>query len=145
MPINGQSVGKDFRIDILYGGRALNISGNAITRFAPKPINEVEKRRPIDGKSRFAVHNQDWTIDVELDRLDSGIDDFWASMEEAYHNGVTTLSGTVTETILEPDGGVSEFRYEGCVFNVTDIGDRTADQIVKMKLEIMASRRRKVQ
>lgn len=146
MPIGGQSLGKDCRIVlVLPNGGTLNIPSAAITKFKPTPQVTDEKRKGLDGEARHNVIHDGWKVDIELDRFDSTVDDFWAAAEDAYYTGVNLGWGYMQETIQEPNGGTSQYRYEKVAYKVTDLGDREGDKVIKMKMEALASRRRKTQ
>ena len=145
MPIGGQSLGKDVRIVLVTATGTLNIPAAAITKFTAMPQTADEKRVGLDGEARHNITHSGWKIDIELDRFDSTLDDFWAAAEDAYYNGQNLPWGYIQETIQEPNGGTSQYRYEKVAYKVTDIGAREGDKVVKMKLEALASRRKKSQ
>lgn len=145
MPIGGQSLGKDVRVVLVTANGTLAIPAAAITKFNAKPTTGDEKRIGLDGEARHNVTHGGWTGSIDIDRFDSTLDDFWAAAEDSYHNGVNLPWGFIQETIQEPNGGISQYRYEKVAYKVTDLGDKEGDKVVKMKLEFMASRRRKSQ
>lgn len=144
MPINSQSIGKDVSLDILTARGALNIPAAAITNFTSQPQTSSASSKGLDGETRNAVFPDGWQGTFEIDRMSSALDTFWADYEADYHNGVNLLPGTITETIREPDGSVSQFRYTKVVLNFTNAGGKQANQLVKQTLTFMASRRLKV-
>lgn len=144
MPINSQSIGKDVSIDILTARGPLNVPAAAITNFTSQAQTSTESRKGLDGKTRNAVFPDGWQGTFEVDRMSDALDAYWASYEEDYHNGVNLLAGTITETIREPDGSISQYRYTGVVLNFTSAGGKQANQVIKQTLTFMASRRLKV-
>jgi hypothetical protein len=145
MSAANQSIGKDIRVVITTATGNLNIPTAAITKFDAQPVTADEKRTGLDGEARHVIFHNGWKGGFEIDRFDSTLDDYWATAEANYYNGVNTAYGFIQETIQEPNGGISQYRYEKVVYKVTDIGAREGDKVVKMKLEFMASRRLKVQ
>lgn len=145
MSAANQSLGKDFRVVIVTPTGNLNIPTAAITKFDAQPVTTNEKRLGLDGEARHLVTHAGWKGSFEIDRFDSTLDDFWALAEANYYNGVNTPYGFIQETVQEPNGGISQFRYEKVVYDLKDVGAREGDKVVKMKLEFMASRRLKVQ
>lgn len=145
MPVGGQSLGKDVRVVLVTANGTLNIPAAAITKFSAQPQTADEKRIGLDGEARHNITHGGWKIDLEIDRFDSTMDDFWAAAEEAYYAGQNLPWGYIQETIQEPNGGTSQYRYEKVAYKVTDIGAREGDKVVKMKLEALASRRKKSQ
>lgn len=141
MPIGGQSLGKDVRIVLVSPQGTINIPPAAITRFNVAPETTNEKRLGLDGEVRHLVQPAGYKGSVDIDRFNSNLEDYWAAFEEAYYAGANIGWGYIQETIQNPDGSVSQWRYEKVVFDVKDFGDREGDKIVKMKLDFMASKR----
>jgi hypothetical protein len=54
------------------------------------------------------------------------------------------MSGTITETIQEPGGGVSVYRYDAVVFKLKTLGDKKGNELIKGKMGFFAQRRIKV-
>lgn len=144
MPINSQSIGKDVSLDIYTSRGSLNIPAAAITNFTSQPQTTSTASKGLDGETRNAVFPDGWQGTFEIDRLSSVLDLFWADYEADYHAGVNLMPGTITETIREPDGSVSQFRYTKVVLNFTNAGSKQANQLVKQTMSFMASRRLKV-
>lgn len=141
MPQGGQSLGKDVRVVIVTAQGTLNIPPSAITKFDAQPVTGDEKRIGMDGEARHIITHEGWQGSFEVDRLDSTIEDYWAQAEAAYFAGVSMPFGTIQETIQEPNGGISQYRYEKMVLKVTDLGSREGNKTIKMKVSFMASRR----
>jgi hypothetical protein len=143
MPINNQSVGKDVSICLITSKGNLNIPAAAITKFDATTDTSHEARKGLDGVTRNAVFPNGWKGSLEIDRMDSTVDDFWAQYESDYYAGLNLLPGTINETISEANGSISQYRYEGVMFELKDAGSREADKVIKMKLDFYASRRKK--
>src|SRR5476649_166725 len=124
MSAANQSLGKDVRVVITTATGNLTIPASAIMKFDAQPVTNDEKRIPLDGEARHTVTHGGWKGGFEIDRLDSTLDDFWATTEANYYNGVNTPYGFIQETIQEPNGGISQYRYEKVVYKVTDLGAR---------------------
>jgi hypothetical protein len=144
MPNNNQSVGKDIAIVLMTSAGALNIPAAAITKFDAQPDTSHEARKGLDGVTRNAVFPNGWKGSFDIDRMNSAVDEFWAQYESDYYNGVNLLPGTINEVIVEANGSISQYRYEGVVLDLKDAGSREADKVIKMKLDFYASRRKKV-
>jgi hypothetical protein len=144
MPNNSQSIGKDVSLDIYTSRGPLSIPAAAITNFTSQPTTSTTSSKGLDGVTRNAVYPDGWQGTFEIDRLNDVVDSFWAQYEADYYNGVNLTAGTITETIAEPDGSVSQYRYTGVVLNFTNAGSRQGNQLIKQTLSFMASRRLKV-
>jgi hypothetical protein len=141
MPINNMSIGKDVSVVIITPTGALNIPAAAITSFSVQPVTDNESRMGMDGVMRSLVTPTGWKGAFDVDRMNSSIEDWWASVEAAYFAGQNVPSGTITETITNPDGSISQYRYTGVVFDLNDLGAREPSKVIKQKLGFMASRR----
>ncbi|MDB5965528.1 MAG: hypothetical protein JWQ72_2028 [Polaromonas sp.] len=144
MPMNGQSVGRDYSVDILTSRGVLAISAAAITEFDSQPATTNTSSKGLDGITRYAVFPDGWKGSFTIDRMSGALDAFWAQIEADFYAGVNTQGGTITETIQEPDGSISQYRYTGVAFDLKDTGKKVANQLVKQKLDFMAARRLKV-
>lgn len=144
MPMNNQSVGRDVSLDLYTSKGILPIPAAAITKFDTMPQTTSTASKGLDGQTRYGVFPDGWKGSMDVDRLGAQLDTFWAQIEADFYNGVNILPGTITETIQEPDGSVSQFRYTGVMFDFKDAGSKVANQLVKQKLDFMAARRIKV-
>lgn len=141
MPINNMSIGKDVSVVIITAAGSLNIPAAAITKFDVQPVTDNETRMGMDGVTRALVSPTGWKGSFEVDRMSSSIEDWWAGVEAAYFAGQNIPSGTITETISNPDGSISQYRYTGVVFDLNDLGSREPSKVIKQKLGFVASRR----
>ena len=141
MPVNNMSIGKDVGVVINTTTGVLNIPAAAITSFSSQPVTENESRIGFDGVSRYLVVPTGWKGSFDVDRMSSAVEDWWASYESAYFAGQTTQPGTITETITNPDGSITQYRYTGVMFDLQDLGTREPTKVIKQKLSFMASRR----
>ncbi|MGI4776955.1 MAG: hypothetical protein ACRYGA_02360 [Janthinobacterium lividum] len=142
--MNGQTVGRDVSIDINTSRGILALSATAITNFTSQPKTSNVESKGMDAVTRHGVFPEGWRGTFDVDRMSGVLDTFWAQIEADYYAGVNTLPGTITETIAEPDGSISQYRYTGVMFDFKDAGAKAANGLVKQKLDFMASRRLKV-
>ena len=142
MPINSMSVGRDVTVDIVtsYGLASFSIT----TSFHAKPKHTDLKSVGLDGTHREGYVPAGWDITFKLDRGDSSVDDFFAQVEDDYFNGINSLPGTIQETIINPDGTISQYRYEGVTLKLDDAGEKAGDKLVVMTIAGFANRRKTV-
>ncbi|EJN07788.1 hypothetical protein [Herbaspirillum sp. YR522] len=145
MSVGGQTVGKDIRLVVVTSRGTLDIPPAAITAFSSSPSNGVDQRKGFDGKTRTLVTPGPWQGSLDIDRFNSSVEDYWAQIEADYYAGVNTPYGTIQETIQEPNGGITQYRYEDVALDLKDLGSKTADKAVTIKLDFHASRRTKIQ
>src|ERR1035437_5523188 len=142
MPMNGFSVGRDVTLDIV-GPHGTIVSLNLITDFDAKQSTEKQTIKGLDGLTRYLEIPEGWDGTITITRADRALDDFIASLEETYFAGQNVPSSFITETIQEPNGGISQWRYEGVMFKLDDAGSwKTSD--VTQKMSWVAGRKRRV-
>lgn len=142
MPVNGFTVGKDVSLDIIGPQGPLRF--NLITMFTAKPEITDQKVKGLDGITRHVRFPDGWAGSFDLERQDSTIDDYFAQLEANYYAGLNENPLTITETITEVNGSVSQYRFVGVLLKLDDAGDFKGDATVKQKVSFMASRRLKV-
>jgi hypothetical protein len=98
----------------------------------------------LDGISRPVRFFDGWTGGFDLERQDSTVDDYFAQLEANYYAGLNEAPVSITETITEVSGAVTQYRYLGVLLKLDDAGDKAGDSTIKQKLSFMASRRVKV-
>jgi len=142
MPINDQSVGRDVTVDIVtsYGLVSFSIT----TSFHAKPKHTDLKSVALDGTHREGYVPAGWDLTFKLDRGDSTADDYFAQVEADYFAGINQAPGTVQETITNPDGSISQYRYEGVTLKFDDAGEKAGDKLIQMSVAGFANRRKKV-
>lgn len=142
MPVNGYSVGKDVSLDIT--SPAGPVRWKVRTGWSAKPKHgDIEVKR-LDGVVDHLYLPQGWLLNFDLERQGPELDAYFATAEANYYAGLNNGTISVTETITEPNGAVSQFRYTNVVLKPDDLGDWKGDGTVKQKVSGMASRRIKV-
>jgi len=142
MPINGFSVGRDVSLDIVGGSGPIRF--NLITNFNSKQTSKEHNVKGIDGITRPVRFFDGWTGAFSIERQDSTVDDYFSQLEANYYAGLNEASVTITETITEVSGGITQYRYTGVLLKLDDAGSWAGDATVKQSLSFMASRRIKV-
>lgn len=140
---NGFTVGRDVLIDITLSTGPLRLPSTT-TGFDAKQETKEINSHGLDGVNRFAELPAGWKGTVEMDRSDSTIDDYFAQLEADYYAGKLTSPATITETISEANGTVSQYRYIGVVFKFAEAGKKRGDDKVMQSIAFSASKRVKV-
>lgn len=143
MPISGQTVGRDISLRINTPNGQLTISSNFITSFDAKPLARLEKYLPISGIINPLVFHEGWEVSLEIGRTDNTLDEFWALLESDYFNGVDVPGGTITETIQEADGSISQYIFSNVQLKLDDAGTFKGNDYVTQRLSGYAARRQK--
>lgn len=105
---------------------------------------DERKIKGLDGVSEILTLPDCWEGTFEVERQGPAVDDFFAQMESDYYAGTNIANQTITETITESSGAVSQYRYEGVQLTLKNAGDWKGDDTVKQSIGFRASRRKKV-
>ncbi len=136
---NQFNVGKDVSLDIIGPSGPLRFS--IMTGFDAKQNTHPLESLGMDGINRFDEAQKGWSGSFSLDRSDGTVDKYFAQKEANYYNGVSNPAVSITETIAEIDGSVSQFRYTGVCLTYADAGKKSADNKISMSISFRASRR----
>jgi hypothetical protein len=142
MPVNSFSVGRDVSLDIIASTGPLRFS--LITGFNSKPDITDSKIKGLDGITRHVRFPDGWSGGFSIERQDSTVDDYFAQLEANYYAGLNEQPVTITETITEVSGAVTQYRYMMVLLKLDDAGSWEGDKSVKQKISFMAARRLKV-
>jgi len=139
MAINNFSVGRDVSLNIQTPGGPLVSS--LITGFDAKPDMTERKIKGLDGITRPVRFFDGWSGKFDYERQDDFLDSYFAQLEQNYYSGVAELPASITETIQNPNGAISQYRYLGALLKLDDAGRWEGDKSVKMTVSFIASRR----
>lgn len=139
MPLNGFNTGRDITLTVTDANGP--VSFGLITKFDAKPVINDEKVKGIDGIVRHLPQPEGWTGSFDIERQGPALDNYFAAMEAAYYAGGNTVACTIQETIAEPDGSVSTFRFLGVMLKFEDAGSWAGGQSVKQRMSFVASQR----
>lgn len=140
--VNGYSVGRDITLNINTANGPLRLDG--ITNFNSKPNKEEKQIRLLNGRRITLMFPDGWSGDFEVARQDSTLDDFQASLEAGYYAGQGIPGATITETITEPNGSVSQYRHIGVILYLEDAGKWGGNESVNQRLTFQSEQRIKV-
>lgn len=136
------NIGKDVTLDIVGPQGPLNFK--ILTGFSAKPNYKSIDSKGLDGIDRFEDLPGGWSGDLSLDRSDSTVDDFFAQKEANFYTGLSSTTVTITETIQETNGSISQYRYLGVALTLQDAGNKTGDNKISIKIGFRAARRVKI-
>lgn len=142
MPQNGYSVGRDISLNVMTSSGPLVI--NRITAFDSKQETSRSKVKRLDGINDSLRFFEGWSGSFSVERADSITEDYFIQMEENYYAGLNEQPATILETITNPDGSVSQYRYERVILSLDDAGNWQGDATVKIKVSFEAARKRQV-
>ncbi|MFN3886139.1 MAG: hypothetical protein ACK4MG_04200 [Aquabacterium sp.] len=142
MPMNGFTVGRDVSLSVVTANGPLRLT--LITGFSAKPNTAETRVKGLDGVTRYLRFPDGWSGSFDVERQDSTVDDYFAQLEANYYAGINEQPATITETITEPNGSVTQWRYTGVLLKLEDAGTFQGDQTVKQRLSWVAARKIKL-
>ncbi|AYM76900.1 hypothetical protein D9M09_14655 [Janthinobacterium agaricidamnosum] len=142
MPLNGYSVGRDLSLDIIGPNGPINL--NQIVGFTAKPDVTDKKIKGLDGITRHLRFPDGWSGSFDLERQNNVVDDYFSTLEANYYAGLNESPATITETIQEVDGSISQYRFLQVLLTLEDPGSFKGDDTVRQKVRFVAARRVKV-
>ncbi len=142
MPVNGFNIGKDVTVDVVTSSGPLRATIR--TGFTKKQDTTSLTVKAADGVNRMGEVPEGWSGSLDYERADGVLDDYFARSEADYYAGVNAAPITITETIANPDGSVSQYRYIGVAMKLADAGGAASDQTIKQKVDWRAAKRLKV-
>lgn len=140
MPQQGQSIGRDTTVTIIIPS-GVPLSLGTVTSFTSKPDTSTQKIKGLNGNIINLRFPEGWSGSWSMERTDPLLDEYFAALEAAYYAGADETPAIIQQTIAEPDGSVSQYRYERALLNYDDAGEWGADKSVTQKLSFMAARR----
>lgn len=141
MPVGGFSVGKDVALTVVTASGPLTF--NLITAFSSQQETSEQMIKGLDGLMRPVRHFNGWRGRFEIDRQDSTVDDYFSQLEAGYYAGVVEQSASITETITEVSGAITQYRYIGVLLKLENAGSWKGDETVKQTVSFVATQRLK--
>src|ERR1700679_4317143 len=142
MSISTFSVGRDTQLVVI--GQSGQITLNHVTAFCSHQVTQLVRVNRLDGNQMGMELPKGWEGSFELERGDSVVKDFIATMEQVYYNGSMSGISSMYQYVSEVDGSTSTYQYDSVVFRLSNAGSWRGDAAVKQKLEFYATRRIRV-
>ena len=141
MANNSFSIGHDISVDIFDIVSGKQVIFPLITGFSAEPQTKQISSEPLNGPPLYAENPNGWRGTIDFDRTDNSIDLWFAGREAAYFKGQSIYNCTVTQTIQEKDGSVTQFRYPNVALKYSQAGAWKASDKVSLRLDWMGSTR----
>jgi hypothetical protein len=142
MAISVFSVGRDTQLVVVGPSGVINLVH--VTAFESRQVTQSVRVNRLDGSQMGMELPKGWEGSFELERGDSVVEDFIAATEQSYYSGSMSTTSTMYQYVLETDGSTSTYQYDSVVFRLSNAGLWKGDAAVKQKLELFASRRRRI-
>lgn len=143
MPAKDFNIGRDITLDI-YDPQAGLQRFKLMTTYDSEAQYKHLESHALDGVPRFAAIPYGWKLQFGFDRGSSAADDYFTAQEDNYFNGDPLPEVSITETIREVDGSITQYRYTGVCLYFAKGGTWKGDSLVGQTIEAMCSRRIKI-
>lgn len=140
MSVNQFSVGSDVSVIIIT--QLGPVQFNNFTEFQSRQTKVKQKSKGLDGVVRHIWIPDGYDGTMMFDRMDPGLDNYFALEEDLYYGGVPIVAIQIMETITEADGSVTVFQYTGVQMEAEDLGSWKGDDKVSQKVSFAASKRK---
>lgn len=129
-----ESYGRDIRLDInLPGGTVLTLP--EIIDYHLTPKTHMDHFVLLNGRPVNNAIPQGGEGTIDLKRVDSTVENFQAQFEANFYSGAPQLKGTLTETINNPDGTVTQYQCQGVILLIEDMGQWKGETAVTQKIK----------
>ncbi len=140
MSQHGYSLGRNhIVIVVLPEGSTLNFG--QVTKWTAKQDSSEQKIVSMNGEIDHLRFYQGWSGSFEAERRGPDLDEYFAHLEANFHSGIDEPPATMQQTIVEPNGRVSQYRFERVLLKYDDAGDWSGDKAVHQKVSFVAARR----
>lgn len=139
MPVNGFNSGIDHKITFT------DVTGvqyfATLESFTAKEDATSDKIISMNGVVDHAKFHGGWSGSFVIQRKSDVMDNYIAAQELGYYQGVNQSPLTITETITEVNGSVTQWQYTKVVIILEDNGNWSGTEIVKQRVTFQASTR----
>ena len=140
MSVQGYSTGRDNSLVLILPNGATLPLGKVISWNAKQETTD-QKIKGMDGRTDHLRFYDGWSFSFKLERRSAVIDQYFAASEASFYAGEEDASATLQQTITEPNGTVSQYRFERVLLKYDDAGDWAGDKSVSQSVSGMAARR----
>lgn len=138
---DGFTTGTDATVDLYdpQDGSLTRVAG--LTNFSAKPRTKDLEHHGNDGVDRFGKLYLGWDVSFEYDREDGVLDRYFAAREARQRSGVAQGTITITQTIQERNGSITQFRFTRVELQQDDPGSFQREEKTSGKVSGMAGLR----
>lgn len=138
---NTFNIGRDGSQITIFDTVAGQITFNGQVGFDSRPRTKQLESQSINGVTTFRNVPNGHEGTFEFDRQDSSIEGYFAILEMNFYAGLPPPIVTITQTINELDGSVTQFQYTGGTLKLDDAGQWRGLDKVSPKVSWSASKK----
>jgi hypothetical protein len=139
MPQGQFNTGHDVTLSVVTSVGILTLTN--LVSFKSKQDETVQKIILINGRTKHLRFIQGWSGSFDLERASSQIDAYFSLLELNQKLGIREPIASITETIQEVSGAISQFRYKGVLLSLTEAGEVAGDKSMKQTIGFVAEER----
>jgi hypothetical protein len=141
MAANSFNIGRDGSQITIFDSLAGQVTFNGMISFDTKARTKELESETITGNTifRFVPNGHEGTF--EFDRQDSSVEAYFAQLEANFYAQLPPPVATITQTINELDGSITQFQYIGVQLNLSDAGTWKGLDKVNPKVAWKASKK----
>jgi len=143
MPSSGYATGQDITLHFYDQNGAVDF-GIGITNFNAKQDVAKNRIKPIDSPSVNQIFYEGWSGSCDIERNNPKVMDYFIAQEAAFYRGENLPEASITETIVEADGSISQYIYTGVRLSLDDGGSFARDTAVTQRISFEAARKQKL-
>jgi hypothetical protein len=112
-----------------------------VESFMSEEDATIDKLVQMNGVVSHPKFHQGWRGSFVTQRNNPVLDRYFALQEAGYYQSVGQFPVTITQTITENTGVITQLQFTDGVLKLDDAGDYTGTSIVKQRVSFMAFRK----
>lgn len=141
MGANSFNIGRDGSQLTVFDSLAGQVNFNGMISFDSRARTKKLESEAITGTTTFRNVPNGHEGTFEFDRQDSSVESYFAQLEANFYAQLPPPVATITQTINELDGSVSQFQYIGVQLDLSDAGAWKGLDKVNPKVGWVASKK----
>ena len=139
MPVNNMNVGRDYTFGYYDANTGTVVDLGDIQSIRITAQYHDIANRPYNNVPTYGYIHDGYNISFTITRTGKALEEFQLAATNAFNSGSVIQPGYLNETVTNQDGSTSRYQYQKFVFKVTDLGDISREQVVKLTASGMAS------
>lgn len=141
MGANSFNIGRDGSQITIFDSVAGQVTFNGTISFDSRARTKKLESETIRGETVFRNVPNGHEGTFEFDRQDASVESFFAQVEANFYAQLPPPVATITQTINEMDGSVTQFQYIGVQLDLSDAGAWKGLDKVNPKVGWVASKK----
>ena len=135
MPAAGYTVGLDIKLVLVDQNTGAVLSWPVLSSADFKQMTKALEWKPLNGNIAFAELPGGWEVSFEVERTDGSVMDYFVISEAAYLSGGPASQFYLQQTVNNPDGSATQYRYINGAMKLSNAGAFKMDDKVSLKID----------